>query len=309
MRRWSFLSSQANGEGGEAAADRDEANDGKKLHHYLQDPEENGVDCYQSCDYWTHEDPLPSVPSSSSSISLPNGPGSGLSRRGQKAATISACFLKDYERGHPPTLSSDFSGITRRQLLLYRVKHSFHWNIFGLWLATALLFVPSFRGRAATLFLHAYAILAFAADLYMVDQFRCEDTERESNRWPLGAADRPGRLLFCCMEGFLFLMGLQTIANAIVPNNTVVHAFTLAVSVLKPLVFFYQSRRARDALEALIRISKKLLRVILIEMFLILTFAAVACRLYYNYDSFQTLPQAWLSLFAREYLDGSLCDL
>jgi len=36
----------------------------------------------------------------------------------------------------------------------------------------------------------------------------------------------------------------------------------------------------------------------LIEMFLILIFAAVACRLYYNHESFQSLPQAWLSLFA-----------
>ena len=39
------------------------------------------------------------------------------------------------------------------------------------------------------------------------------------------------------------------------------------------------------------------LRVILMELLLILMFAAVACRLFQEYDSFHDLSTAWLSLF------------
>jgi membrane protein DedA with SNARE-associated domain len=66
---------------------------------------------------------------------------------------------------------------------------------------------------------------------------------------------------------------------------------------LKPLVFFYASARAREAVEALSRIARMVTRILLIEVFLILTFAAVACRLFHEYDSFKTLSRSWLSLF------------
>ena len=232
--------------------------------------------------------------SSSTSFSLSSSGflGSGLSRKEQSSAAIAACFLKDYEGGQPPTLSNNFSDITRRQLLLYRVKHSFYWRIFGLFVATTFLFVPSFNGRLLTFFLHTCSILVFAADMYMKDQFYDVNHEVETSQ--------TSRLLFHSMKFFLLLLGLQAVLELFFPDNSMIHAFTLAVSVFKPIVFFYQSRRARDALEALIRISKKLLRVILIEMFLILVFATVACRLYYNHESFQSLPQSWLSLFARK---------
>ena len=274
----------------------------KNTGHYLKDAEEDPKN-YQNFDYLTTEGDIGNQQSSSSSFSSSASAsasiGSGLSRSEQKAATIAACFLKDYEGGQPPTLSSNFAGVTRRQLLLYRVKHSSHWKIFGLSLANLLLFVPSFSRRYLTLILHTYSILVFAIDLYIKDQFFDDQkykatTERETSR--------SGRVLFHAMKIFLFLMSLQTVLEFFFTNDSVVHAFALVVSVFKPIVFFYQSRRARDALEALIRISKKLLRVILIEMFLILTFAAVACRLYYNYESFQSLPQAWLSLFACEFV-------
>lgn len=262
--------------------------------HYLDDGEDNGNN-YQNCDYWTEEQ-IESKQSSSSRASTAS-PGSGLTRKEQEAATICACFLKDYEGGQPPTLSSNFSGISRRQLLLYRVKHSFNWNFLGLTLATILLFIPSFQSWLLTLLLHAYSIVVFATDLYMKEQF-LDDHQKYNSI----SGDAKGPFLFETMKGFLFLMSIQSIACFFLPNNSFVHTFTLAVSVFKPIVFFYQSRRARDALEALIRISKKLLRVILIELFLILTFAAVACRLYNDHESFQSLPQAWLSLFARELL-------
>jgi hypothetical protein len=110
--------------------------------------------------------------------------------------------------------------------------------------------------------------------------------------------------------------------------------------LLKPIVLFYMSRKARDALQALVRVVQKLASVILVEMFLILVFAAVACRLFsssslsqqrnnanddggrqlqeeeqqYNdyiigqqedqdddHLQFENLVQSWLSLFARKF--------
>jgi hypothetical protein len=267
----------------------------KNIGDCREDGEENEK-TYQNCDYWEEEMQTGNVNSSSSSFSLSASAelGSGLSRQEQKSAAIAACFLKDYEGGQPPTLSNNFADITRRQLLLYRVKHSFHWQIFGLSLATIFLFIPSFNGRFLTFILHTCSILVFATDLYMKDQFFDDKYRIETNR--------TGRLLFHAMKIFLYLMSLQTILELFSSDNSVVHAFTLAVSVFKPIVFFYQSKRARDALEALIRISKKLLRVILIEMFLILVFATVACRLYYEHESFRSLPQSWLSLFACKFV-------
>mmetsp|Transcript_3341 Transcript_3341/g.3723 ORF Transcript_3341/g.3723 Transcript_3341/m.3723 type:complete len:894 (-) Transcript_3341:100-2781(-) len=219
--------------------------------------------------------------------------GNGLSRSEQNAATIAACCLKDYERGQSPILpisSSNFSCITRQQLLLYNIKYSFAWKIFGLYLATFFLFVPSFKGRLLSLIFHSYSILIFSMDLYMKDQFfdyqKCNVIEQKRSR-----------VLFHGMKIFLLLFFLQTSLDYLSTNNTA-HVFALAISFFKPIVFFYQSRQARDALEALISISNKLLHVILIEFFSILIFAAVACRLYNEYESFQSLPQAWVSLFA-----------
>ncbi len=250
---------------------------------------------YHNCDYWAEEPQNINRQSSSSSFSLSSSSmiGSGLLRKEQLSAAIAACFLKDYEGGQPPTLSNNFSDISRTQLLLYRIKHSLYWKWFGLSLATIFLFIPSFNGRLLTFFLHAYSLLVFVADLYMKDQLR-----GKKGKVQMGQAKF---LLFHSMKGFLLLMTLQTVIEPFLLNHRMVHAFSLAISVFKPIVFFYQSRRARDALEALIRISKKLFRVILIELFLILVFATVACRLYYDHDSFQSLPQSWLSLFACKF--------
>eukprot|EP00978_Attheya_sp_CCMP212_P000972 scaffold2035_cov53-Attheya_sp.AAC.1 len=68
-------------------------------------------------------------------------------------------------------------------------------------------------------------------------------------------------------------------------------------SAVKPIALFYVSTKARNALEALRSVVLKAAKVLLMELFLILCFAAVACRMYSNYESFQTLPRAFLSLF------------
>ena len=160
-------------------------------------------------------------------------------------------------------------------------------------LATILMFVPDFKTRWLTFTLHSLSILLFATDLYMLDELFLGRRRTE-----MGYTER---LLFHLMAIFLLIFGQQNILELFFPDNIIVRTLSLTVAMLKPIVFFYQSRRARDALEALVRISKKLLRVVIIEMFLILVFATIACRLYYNHESFQTLPQSWLSLFARKY--------
>lgn len=72
----------------------------------------------------------------------------------------------------------------------------------------------------------------------------------------------------------------------------------LISSIFKPLVFFYVSAKARDSLEALWRISRIVARVLIIEFGLILTFSAVACRLFGSkHDSFYNLSTSWVSLF------------
>lgn len=259
-----------------------------------EDGEEN-ENQYHNYDYFVEE--LQAVRQQSTSTSFSNSSASyiarRLSREEQMSASIAACFLKDYEAGQPPSLSSNFSSITRRQLTIYRIKHSLPWRIFGLMLATILMFVPDFNERSLTFSLHTCSILFFAIDLYMLDELYVGRSRSE-----MGYANR---LLFHLTTIFLILLGQQNILELFFPEHIIVRTLSLGVSVLKPIVFFYQSKRARDALEALIRISRKLLRVILIEMFLILVFATVACRLYYNHESFQTLPESWLSLFARKY--------
>ena len=58
-------------------------------------------------------------------------------------------------------------------------------------------------------------------------------------------------------------------------------------------------------MEALARIARTVIRVLLIEVVLILSFAAVACRLFQDFESFDHLSIAWLSLFKCTYLAGT----
>jgi len=68
-------------------------------------------------------------------------------------------------------------------------------------------------------------------------------------------------------------------------------------SILKPIVFFYVSAKARDALSALVRVTKIVFKVIMIELFLILSFATMACHLYFEFHPFRNLSSSFLSLF------------
>ncbi|KAG7368073.1 ion transport protein [Nitzschia inconspicua] len=226
-----------------------------------------------------------------------------LTREEHRAASIAACFLKDYEDGRPPTLSPKLKSISDRHLQMYRFKHSTVWSFGGLSIATILLFVADGPSRIWTLILNMTAVTLFGMDLYMKRQLHMENDTRHYHAEPQTSTNRStlyDRFMMYAVALFLSIFTIQSwLAFWLLYDDTsTYHPFTWAVSIFKPIVFFYQSRRARDAFEALSRIGKKLLRVILIELFLILTFAAVACRLFSNDENFQTLGRSWLSLFA-----------
>jgi len=56
-------------------------------------------------------------------------------------------------------------------------------------------------------------------------------------------------------------------------------------------------QRINAALTAVYFVSRIVFRVIVNELFLLLSFAAMACHLYFDFDSFRDLPSSFLSLF------------
>jgi hypothetical protein len=89
-----------------------------------------------------------------------------LSKDDNRAATIAACFLKDYEDGRHPTLSPTFDFISDRQLQIYRFKHSWPWKVFGLSMASILLFAGTGQNQPWALSLQTLVVLLLGIDLY-----------------------------------------------------------------------------------------------------------------------------------------------
>jgi hypothetical protein len=207
----------------------------------------------------------------------------------QKAATIAACYLMDYESGRPPTLPIQFWKISEYQLKLYEVEFSTWWRWLGLYPATLFMFIAYFQSRIWTTVLHIHAVVIFLIDLYLRHGLF-------GNDWFIDEPRKTGRLISRAMLAFLLVLGLQSWLWLLWANPEQ-HFSTILASLFKPLIFFYLSRRARDALEALIKVGTILARVVIIELFLILTFAAVACRLYADDEGFGSLAVSWLSLF------------
>ena len=201
-----------------------------------------------------------------------------------KATTVAANFLKDYEASRPPMLITDFHSITDFQLKLYRIHFSLAWKWFGLHLATFLLFVGHFQSILRTSVFYFFTLIVFVSDLYMRSTIKGRSIIAGRNRI------NQALILYLC------ILLVQTVA-ALFMENAETNLFILMAVFFKPVVLFYLSQRARDALEALIRTTKVLSRVVFIEMFLILAFASVACRMFSKYENFYTLGISWLSLF------------
>lgn len=210
------------------------------------------------------------------------------------AARVAANFLLDYESSRPPTLPSDFAQITPRQLTLYSIHFSWMWRWF-VNAAIVVLFVSHTQNRLITAVMHSCVIVVFAAEVQMTEMMYGTNAKHDRRHGD--------RRLVRPMVVFLFLLGLESwawylVATDVEPNKSSPPLFS---SILKPLVFFYVSAKARDSLEALVRISSIVLRVLVIEFGLILTFAAVGCRMFGSkHDSFHNLLTSWLSLFERK---------
>lgn len=217
------------------------------------------------------------------------------------AATIAACYLMDYEAGRPPSLSSNFPTITQEQLRVYRVQFSTAWRWLGVNLAVIFLFMAHAVNDISSVVMHAYAVTILFVEVWMKEVLYGQDHSRD-----FGHRDRS---LVRPMVLFLFALGMESWARLGVRSDygsdTAVansHGpFILVTAIFKPLVLFYTSRKARNALEALQRIGRIVVRVLIIEGFLILSFAAVACRMYRAYSGFETLSASWLSLFECKF--------
>ncbi|KAG7368064.1 ion transport protein [Nitzschia inconspicua] len=204
------------------------------------------------------------------------------------ASRVAAYFLMDYEASRPPTLSSHFDTITNEQLLLYQFHFSWPWRSF-VNLAIAVLFLSHTQNLLTTAILHTCVILVFAVDIRIKEGMYGMD--------PKSDISHTERKLARPMVAFLLFLGLESWMWYLLSDNNPHITPPIFSSVCKPLVFFYFSAKARDSLEALLRISRIVMRVLLVEFGLILTFASVACRMFGDFESFHNLSRSWLSLF------------
>jgi hypothetical protein len=178
-----------------------------------------------------------------------------------------------------------------------------------------------YHQRIATV-LNLFAILVFAVDLWTQRDLWKHTTARplppeefflHHDKNSSGSLQRHKRhqhritraaSLVKPMGLFCLLLGMENMARVILwqqrqhqDSNGDDDSMVLFSSIFKPLVLFYVSSQARDAFSAIRKILKIVLRVLFMELLLILMFASVACRLFANYDGFESLGAAWLSLF------------
>jgi len=208
------------------------------------------------------------------------------------AAKVAAYFLIDYENSRIATLPSSFENITVKQLKLYKIYFSWQWRWF-VNLAIIVLFLSHTQNLLATAIMHTCVIVVFAVEIHIRENMYGINPREDTTH--------TDRKLVRPMVAFLVLLGLETwtwwkFSTNLSSNGS---TYPLYTSFLKPLVFFYVSSRARESLEAIWRISQIVVRVLVIECLLILTFAAVACRMFgHQHDSFQNLRDSWIHLFA-----------
>jgi hypothetical protein len=229
----------------------------------------------------------------------------------EQAVLVAAAFLQDCEANRPATFASaNLQEISSRQVTLYHLLHSRVFLGFKV-AATFSFFIssflegfeegPAFRGFLLT-GLNLFAISVVVADMSMHFEIRSSGPKHNRQRraaenlTPYSRRVRTSRseklvkpvILFC------IVLGLENLSRLLVTRD---NGFLMFSSIFKPLILFYVSSQARDALAAVRRIIPIVVRVLVMEMLLILMFAAVACRLFHEYESFQDLKTAWLSLF------------
>ena len=259
-------------------------------------------------------------------------PSTHLQRHSFDQISVAVAFLKDYEAGRPPTLPSNVSKISPWQMGLCRLKFSTGYSLalgsamMSLFLSSALEGASSTESNVRLQMLSAlnmYALVVFGTDMWVRNQFQSINYYKHRPQQQRLAATASRRIspsrpalpimvetrksqanlltrplflfgLFLCFENLGWLWAK--------PDRDFVVLYS---SIAKPIVMYYISRQARHAMEALVRIARTVIRVLVIELVLILSFAAVACRLFHDFESFDHLSVAWLSLFkCTFYADG-----
>lgn len=233
--------------------------------------------------------------------------------------SMAVAFLQDYEAARPPTLASNVTWITPWHMGLYRLKYSAGYSIL-IFTATLALFLSScLEGPSptdSTLRMHIltglnmYALAIFAMDMWIRTQFQkhfadsnitsSKNAKTKKSSPPMQSRTSHANLLMRPLCLFGLFLGLENLGWLLARPDR--HTCVLFSSILKPVVLYYISSQARHAMEALARIAKIVSRVLLIEMVLILSFAAVACRLFHDFEPFGHLSVSWLSLFKCKFL-------
>lgn len=242
------------------------------------------------------------------------------------AVQVAATFLQDYEANRPPTFgsSSTVTAVTTRQISLYHIKHSMLADVIRVLAALAFSVGCFLEGFSATQIveqqqqhfpfnwilltgLNLFAIVVFFVDIWMHRELRgsprlSRQRGGQHVRTPSAVAlldkhntrtIRSERLIQPLII-FCIVLAVENVAKVALTRQGDIVLFS---SVFKPLVLFYVSAQARDAFAAVRSILRIVLRVLIMELFLILMFAAVACRLFQKHERFRSLDVAWLSLF------------
>ena len=247
---------------------------------------------------------------------------------------IAAAFLSDYESGQAPTLPPDLINITDLHLQLHCIRFSKAWCIIMV-LATACLFVGScFEGsdedenwrsyddnywaerlrrkERIIAFCTVVPVVAYALDICMMavlfsrrghterldsllgGDLQCDENKNTKAK-PKKA--RTSRSFWWALPVMVFLVVFTLETCAVLSSRTIMQR-RIWSSLGKPIVLFYVSFRTRNALDALNRVIRIVLRVLLIELFLIFTFGSVAVQLFGDdFDAFGGLPISFLSMF------------
>jgi len=207
------------------------------------------------------------------------------------AAKVAAYYLMDYEASRIAALPSTFESISEKQLMFYKIYYSWQWRYF-VNLAILLLFLSHTLDLLTTAIMHTCVIIVLAIEIYIREGIYGLDPRMDTKH--------PDRKLVRPMVGFLFLLGLETWMWYCFSSKVGAYEDTppLFSSFLKPVVLFYVSAKARDSLEAIWRIGRIVVKVLVIEFFLIFIFAAFANGMFgRNFDAFTDLKTSWLSLF------------
>jgi Ion transport protein len=230
--------------------------------------------------------------------------------------------LQDYEANRPPTFggAASLGDISDYQMAMYHWKYSTLAEVGRVSAALAFFASSYMEGFLVGLesgqryYYHRYTLTAlnlFAITVFLVDIWMRHELRRSPSKQPGSSQgyQRSASIVALLQKHqvrisrsekliqplilFCVLLGLENVARLLLVSGDIV----LFSSIFKPFVLFYVSSQARDALAAVRRIIKIVLRVLVMELLLILMFAAVACRLFQKYESFSSLGIAWLSLF------------